>query len=152
MHTVKARPRPDYDKHYRWSPPACTKSDATSSSHPPQRLWWLEILVQSFVDAKGYCSADAHRVFLKEDLPLSLERVAARISPDRQIWLAWTSGQHTRFITAQMAPEARVIDLSTAIHLFFYDVDGQLQASGKWGLHTNGKWILHSVDMVNTSA
>lgn len=146
MHTIRPCDTARHTKLRLVPTKARAATEVVSHTRPRPRRWRIEIPVQSFADAKKHCSAQAHRIHPMPDLSPALQRFADRVQPGRRTWLAWMSRHRIRLVVSRLASAARDAVRNAAIHLYFHDMEGQLQAYGTWILPANDKWALHTVN------
>lgn len=108
-----------------------------------QRRMLIESLVQSFAACTRYVPENAERVFDAGELPPVLERVSLHVETSWQAWFAWTDGQRTWFLVAEMASAPNRNCQDESVRIFFYDERGRVASSGTWIFHIDGSWELH---------
>lgn len=104
----------------------------------------IEKLLETLVAALGHVPPDARPVLSPAELPTRLQRHARR-SVHNEGWRAWTDERQIWFVVGKVSPtiSRQINDL--ALHVFFYDVRGNLIGSGVWTQQPDGRWAVHDV-------
>jgi len=100
----------------------------------------LERLLDALITRAKLVPEDSYRIRDAKSLPIVLQNLIKRATPDGNVWSAWSNGPHTWLFTSEMSlPRSRELGtpvLQTAI----YGEDGQLKESAAWASDRKGSW------------
>jgi hypothetical protein len=100
----------------------------------------LERLLDALITRAKLVPEDGYRIRDPKSLPILLQNLIKRATPDGKVWSAWSNGPHTWLFTCEMSlPRSRELGtpvLQTAI----YGEDGQLKDSAAWASDRKGSW------------
>jgi hypothetical protein len=105
----------------------------------------LEALLDSLIRSQMWVPPDAPRVTDRGELPLVLQKLAAKTLKAGDAWWAWSRYDGIRFFVTEMSLELSRERGSPALKVSYYNDQGQLKRYSHWVQLSDGTWQRCSV-------
>ena len=100
----------------------------------------LEALLESLIRSQKWVPPDASRVVDRSELPLVLQKLAAKTMKAGDAWWAWSTYDGIRIFITEMSLELSRERGSPALKVSYYNSQGKLRQYSHWIQLTDGTW------------